>query len=299
MKHFTRAAAALLLAAGTVAPAAQAGAQAPATARNILYRVEGAGGATVYMLGSIHLLTADAYPLAPSVERAYQDAEHVYFEAPLDSLAARHSELMQSGTFPAGRTLRETVPADLYAQVEQAVAPYTPMGLSMDLVNRLEPWMAAMMLTSLEWQKMGLQAQYGVDAHFLARAKRDRKGLGAFESADFQLGLMDGFGAEQQVEMLRQALVELPNTRQMMNEMVAAWRAGDAAAIDSMVNGSMGDPAVNARMLTDRNAAWVPQIERLLRGSDDVLVVVGAAHLVGEQSVVEMLRRRGYTVEQL
>mgnify|MGYP006146283647 FL=1 len=66
------------------------------------------------------------------------------------------------------------------------------------------------------------------------------------------------------------------------------------------MNESMDDaPALYARMLTDRNAAWVPQIEQLLRGADDVLVVVGAGHLVGEQSVVEMLRQRGHTVEQL
>jgi uncharacterized protein YbaP (TraB family) len=85
-----------------------------------------------------------------------------------------------------------------------------------------------------------------------------------------------------------------------MRRVVAAWRTGDAAAIDAIMNESMDDaPALYARMLTDRNAAWVPQIEQLLRGADDVLVVVGAAHLVGEHSVVEMLRQRGHTVEQL
>jgi uncharacterized protein YbaP (TraB family) len=66
------------------------------------------------------------------------------------------------------------------------------------------------------------------------------------------------------------------------------------------MNQSMDEsPAMYARLLTDRNAAWVPQIEQMLRGGDDVLVVVGTAHLVGEHSVVQMLRQRGYTVEQL
>lgn len=298
MKRFVRTAAAALLAAGTLASAPQAAAQQPA--RNILYRVEGPTGATVYMLGSIHLLTEDAYPLSQHVESAYADAERVYFEVNLDSLQARGAEMLPLAMWQDGQTLRGAIPADLYAQVEQAAAQYAQMGISMAVLDRFEPWMVAMMFSQLEWAKAGLQAQHGVDMHFEGRAQQDGKALGSFESVDFQMGLMDGFTPEQQVEMLRQTLEDLPETGEMMGKMVSAWRAGDAAAIDALMNGSMGRyPQLYAKMLTERNAAWVPQIEQLLRGQDDVLVVVGAAHLVGEESVVAMLRERGYTVDQL
>lgn len=299
MKRFARTAAAALLAAGTLASAAPAAAQ-PTAPRNVLFRVEGPGGATVYMLGSIHLLTADAYPLAAPVEAAYADAERVYFEVNLDSLTARASELVPRALMRDGRTLRDVIPADLYARVEQAVQPYAAQGLSMGALDRLEPWMVAILFTQLEWSKAGMQPQHGIDMHFEGRAQQDGKPLGSLESVDFQLGLMDGFTGEEQVEFLRQTLEDLPRTGETMGGLVSAWRAGDVAAIDSLMNGSMGRyPTVYARMLTDRNTAWVPQIEQLLRGTDDVLVVVGAAHLVGDDSVVAMLRRRGYTVEQL
>ncbi|HEX6037368.1 TraB/GumN family protein, partial [Longimicrobium sp.] len=156
-----------------------------------------------------------------------------------------------------------------------------------------------MMFSQLEWARAGLEAKHGIDVHFEGRAQADGKPLGSLESVDFQMGLMDGFSPEMQVEMLRQTLYDLPGTAEMMDRIVDAWRAGDATGMDALMNGSMGSRQVYDRMLTDRNAAWVPQIERLLRGGDDVLVVVGAAHLVGDRSVVEMLRRRGYTVEQL
>jgi len=296
MKRFVRTAAAALLAAGSIAP--DAAAQQPT--RNILYRVEGSSGATVYMLGSIHLLTADAYPLAGPVEDAYADAERVFFEVNLDSLQARAAEIMPMALWRDGKTLRGEIPADLYAQVEALAARYAAMGINMTVLDRFEPWMVAMMFSQLEWARTGLEARHGVDMHFEARAQQDGKPLGSLESVDFQMGLMDGLTPEEQVEMLRQTVDDLPRSGEMMGAMVQAWRAGDTAAMDSLMNGSMGRyPELYARMLTDRNAAWVPQIEQLLDGSEDVLVVVGAGHLVGESSVVAMLRERGHTVEQL
>lgn len=296
MKRLNRIAAALL-AAGSLAGADTAAAQ---EARSILYRVEGASGATVYMLGSIHLLSADAYPLPQPVQSAYADAERVYFETSLDSLTARQQEMAMRGMYQGGKTLRSELPADLYAKVEAAAPALAALGLSMPILDRMEPWLVALMFQAVEWQKAGLTPEHGVDMHFSGRAKEDGKSVGAFEPVEFQLGLFDGMSAEEQAAFLRQSLDEAPQTAEQMRQIIAAWRAGDAAAIDAIMNESMDDsPALYARMLTDRNAAWVPQIEQLLRGSDDVLVVVGAAHLVGEQSVVEMLRQRGHRVEQL
>lgn len=296
MKRFIRTAAAALLAAGTLTSAPAAAQQA----RQILYRVDGPSGATVYMLGSIHLLTADAYPLAPAVENAYADAERVWFEVNLDSLTSQAAAIMPRALFQDGQTLRTALPADLYAKVAEAAAPFASQGVSMEVLDRFEPWMVGMFLSQMEWAKAGLEAQHGIDMHFQERAREDAKPVGAFESVEFQLGLMDGFTTEQQIAFLRQTLEDLPRTAELMNGMVAAWRAGDTAALDSLVNGSMEEyPELHAAMLINRNTAWVPQIEQLLRGTDDVLVVVGAAHLVGEGSVVDMLRDRGYTVEQM
>lgn len=296
IKRFTRIAAAALLGAGSLAPAADA--QQPA--RSLLYRVEGADGATVYMLGSIHLLSEDAYPLPQPVQNAYADAERVFFETSLDSLMARQQEIAMRGMYPAGKSLRSEIPAELYSKVEAAAPALAGLGITMPVLDRMEPWLVALMFQAVEWQKAGLTPEHGVDMHFSGRARQDGKPVGGLEPVEFQLGLFDAMTPEEQVSFLRQSLEDAPRTAEQMQQIVAAWRAGDAARIDAIMNESMDEsPALYARMLTDRNAAWVPQIEALLRGRDDVLVVVGAAHLVGEQSVVSMLRQRGYTVEQL
>ena len=259
--------------------------------------MEGADGATVYMLGSIHLLSADMYPLPQPVEAAYADAERVFFEIHLDSAKAAQRQMLARAMYPEGKSLRTELPADLFAQVEQLAAA---SGIPIQMLERMEPWMAGLMFAALEWQKAGLVAEHGIDHHFTERARDDGKPMGAFETVEFQMSLFDEAPAEEQANQLRSMLRDLPRTGQMMADVVAAWRSGDAAAIDSIMNESMEDyPGVFQRMLVDRNAAWVPQIEALLRGRDDVLVVVGAAHLVGEHGVVSMLRQRGYTVEQL
>jgi uncharacterized protein YbaP (TraB family) len=262
--------------------------------------VEGAGGATVYLLGSIHLLSEDAYPLPRPVQDAYADAERVVFETSMDSLMARQGEMAMRGLFAGGKTLRSELPADLYAQVQKAAPALAPLGVGMPAVDRMEPWLVALLFQSAESMKVGLVPEHGVDMHFATRAREDGKPVGSLESVDFQMDLFDGLTPAEQVSYLRQSLEDLPRATGLLRQMVAAWRAGDAAAIDTLMNESRDEaPAMYARLLTDRNAAWVPQIEALLRGSDDVLVVVGAGHLVGEDSVVTMLRQRGYTVDQL
>lgn len=293
IKRFTRIAAAALLAAGSLVSsdaAAQGG-------RNLLYRVEGRDGATVYMLGSIHLLTPDLYPLPRPMQDAYADAERVFFELDLAVAERAQQSMLLRGMYPQGKSLRTELPAELFAEVERAAAAG---GLPVQVLERMEPWMAGLMLSALEWQKAGLRPEHGIDHHFDQRARADGKPIGALETVEQQISLFDDTPADEQVNHLRSTLEDLPRTREMMGDVVAAWRAGDAAAIDSIMNEGMEEyPGLFERLLVNRNAAWVPQIEEMLRGRDDVLVVVGAAHLVGEQGVVEMLRRRGFRVEQL
>jgi uncharacterized protein YbaP (TraB family) len=79
-----------------------------------------------------------------------------------------------------------------------------------------------------------------------------------------------------------------------------AWSSGNTGALDSLLNSSMKDsPGVFAAMITNRNRSWIPKLESLIRGKEDALVIVGAGHLVGKDGVVELLRAKGYTLEQM
>jgi uncharacterized protein YbaP (TraB family) len=79
-----------------------------------------------------------------------------------------------------------------------------------------------------------------------------------------------------------------------------AWVTGDVAALDALLNEGLKDvPTLFAKLVSDRNAAWLPKIEQMMKSGDDALIVVGAGHLVGKKGVVEMLSAKGYAVDQL
>lgn len=265
-------------------------------AKHMLYRVAGPNGATMYLLGSVHLLSADAATLPPQVDSAFARAKTLTLETSLDSAMKRGPELLVRGRYSDGRTLRGTLSPATAAKTDSLLHLY---GLSLDQVNGFKPWLVSMLIAQMTMQKMSFQSQYGVDMQMNARAKQAQKPVLGLESVDFQLGMFDALSAADQERLLTDSDAPEVAAKQLA-AIRDAWSHGDAAALDSLINRRMGDaPGIFNAMLVDRNRAWIPKLEALINGHDDALVVVGAGHLVGKQGVVEMLRAKGYRVEQM
>jgi hypothetical protein len=116
----------------------------------------------------------------------------------------------------------------------------------------------------------------------------------------FQVSLFDDMPMDQQDRLLASMLKDIDTEQTNMNKLIDAWRDGDAPTVERLVLADMkGEPAVYKRMLVDRNRAWVPKIDQLLARNGRSLVVVGAAHLVGPDGLLALLRAKGYTIDQL
>jgi uncharacterized protein len=268
---------------------------APA-AKHILYRVQGPNGATVYLLGSVHLLSANAATLPAEVDTAFAHARTLTLEASLDSAVAAAPRLMALGRFADGQTLRSTLSPAAAARVDSVLHLY---GLSLDQLNGFKPWFVGMLMAQLAMQKMSLQAQYGVDVQLNARAKQAAKPVLGLEGIDVQVGMLDRLSPADQERML----VDSDGPEIAAKQMAAiqdAWTHGDAAGLDSLVNARLGEaPSIFDAIIGSRNRAWVPKIEAMITGHDDALIVVGAGHLVGKDGVVAMLRAKGYAIDQM
>jgi uncharacterized protein YbaP (TraB family) len=262
----------------------------------MLFRVRGPNGATVYLLGSVHLLSPESATLPPEVDAAFTQAKSVGFETSIDSLQMRAQELLMRGRYANGATLRGSLAPATVAHVDSLLTGY---GMSLDQLNGFKPWVVSILLTQLVPQKMNFKAELGVDMQLHAKAKAATKPEFGLESTDFQLGLFDSMAPQDQESMLKE-LVAPDSAAKQMKAIRDAWSSGNTGALDSLLNSGMKDsPGVFATMITNRNRSWIPKLESLIRGKDDALVVVGAGHLVGKDGVVEMLRAKGYAIEQM
>lgn len=249
----------------------------------------------VYLLGSIHVLDEAAYPLPGYVEAAYADAEALAFEIDMTDAAAMSAAMEARAALPEGTTLESVLPAPVYARLDSTLGT---MGIPIVAVSGFKPWAIQLTLAQLAMQQRGYTGQHGVDVHFLGRALEDEKEQLALETIESQLDLFDGLPADVQAAYLDETLREWDQIDALVDQLVTAWGSGDEATLDALMNDM--PEAMRPALLRDRNEAWVPQIEAYLdRTDEDVLVVVGAGHLVGDESVVAMLREAGFVVTRL
>jgi hypothetical protein len=288
----------LLLALSLVAPAAAQQPVAKTASRHPLWKIEGAGN-TVYLLGSIHLLKESNYPLAAPIESAFSNAQIAVFEADVAEMEqpAVQLKLMTKARLPEGETLKDQLSADTYAKFLDHTKR---LEIPEMVFSQFKPPLAAIMLAMMELQKLGFDPAFGVDKHLFDRARKAGKQTGALETVDFQINLVTEFTKEEGELLMKTTLKDIDNTRQMYDDILKAWQAGDSDALEKLINEALQEaPVIAKRMLTDRNRNWVPKIRELLNGKKTAIVIVGAGHLVGREGVVELLKKEGLKVTQL
>jgi uncharacterized protein YbaP (TraB family) len=281
-----------------VALALCAGAHA-AEAKTFGWKATGKNGGVVYLVGSIHVLTPDFYPLNPALDAAFKDADLLVEEVDMADMLDPTAQLriLSRGMLPGDQSLDKLLSPSTLALVRKATGDLGPAGQPL---MRFKPWMLAIALQGLELQKAGYDPEIGLDKHFYDQAKSAGKSVQGLETADYQISVFDGMTMEQQDRMLAQTLKELQTELASVGKLADAWKSGDAPTVERIVQAELkAEPQMYQRLLVDRNKAWLPKIEALFARPGHALVVVGAAHLVGADGVIAMLKAKGYTVEQM
>jgi len=265
--------------------------------KHCLWQVTGQSN-VVYLVGSIHLLKPEDYPLAAPIESAFTNARVAAFEtdiAQMEGLEAMQ-QILTKAQLPDGETLEQELSPGTYQQLTNHVLQ---AGIPLFLIQSLKPVMAVAMIEQMELAKLGADPKNGLDEFFYNRAREAGKRIVPLETLEFQIGLVTDFSKAEGELLVKSTLKEIDNTRQFYAQMVAAWKTGDAAKLENLLNDAMQEsPAIYKRLVTDRNQRWVPQIEELLHGNQNAIVIVGAGHLVGREGVVELLKKKGWKVTQ-
>lgn len=275
-----------------------AGTSAQAPAANFLWKVEAPTGATAYLLGSLHVLTPDAYPLSPVIEKAFTESKTLVEEVDLDEMndpmqmMAALSKAMLTG----GQTLDQLVSAGTFAEVKKRAEGY---GMPMAAIQRMKPWLVAITLMAPTLQSAGFKPELGIDKHFFDRAKEKGLKRQALETLAYQLDRFDQMTPKLQEEMLKATIEDLDTQVGGVKEMVLAWTKGDIATMERLtLTAFLESPELYRRLLSERNQNWMPHVERCLTENAGCFVVVGAAHLVGKDGLPVLLAKKGYKVSQ-
>lgn len=286
----------LACAAATAAPHAQT---AQSTKKHFLWTVQSAAGATpTYLLGSLHVLTPDFYPLPPRIDEAFKQSKVLIEEVDMDELTNPSTllPLLAKAVYLDGRTLESAISPELYKSV---VGRAEKAGVPALALQRMKPWMAAVSLTAPALKSAGFNAELGIDKYFFDKAKAVGMQRRALETVAYQFDRFDEMPAPLQEAMLRSVLADLDTQLANVKTIADAWARGDVASIEKdLLSAFLEAPGLYERLLAERNRNWVAPVEACLKQGEACFVVVGAAHLVGPQSLVSLLREKGYAVEQ-
>jgi uncharacterized protein YbaP (TraB family) len=257
-----------------------------------------AGTGRLYFLGSVHVLGESDYPLDDVIEQAYQASEKLYFELDMDSvnLPAVQQKIMMAGLMH-DQSLKEVLSDTAYQALDSLLSE---LGMSIDMMQQFKPWLVASMLTMAKLNTMGINPRFGIDQYFFGLAREAGKPTGSMESINDQIRCFNALDANLEEALLLESLYSMDEIEKEFVNLKEAWKRGNSAFLDSVMNKEMeAFPDLKKVLLDDRNRRWLNRVEKMIQRQENALIIVGSGHLVGKGSLIDLLREKGYTVEQL
>jgi uncharacterized protein len=264
-----------------------------ARAQSPVWALHGAHN-TVYLAESVHLLKPGDSTLPGAFWRAYDDSSQLVMEMDLAKLdtSSITAWMMEHGRYPEGESMQQALGAERFAKL---VSQASALGLPLEELAMLRPWVAALTLTDLMYLQLGFDPQSGVEEQLVARTVQDHRPTAGLETVDDELGQLEHMSAEDQARFLELTLQDLKETGNETDQMLGAWRAGNNTELAAELSDAYKQfPELYRVLVAERNARWLPQIKAFLNGDHNVLIVVGALHVVGKGGLLDLLKSAGF-----
>ena len=264
-----------------------------------LWRV-GDADSTVYLFGTVHVLPPALEWRKPPIDKALGEAKAIYFETDLDPDPRTIVPVIQQlGMYPPSSRLSDRLTPAQNAALQKAAAE---LGLPAFQLDAMKPWLVAVTLSDVMITRAGYDVNSGVERKLAPTAKEGGKEIRKFETVEEQLLVFADLPEEAQIAFLMEGIDQIDESTAMLNELVNAWAAGDTAKLEKvMIDEDLAEtPAIYDVLLVKRNANWAAQIDKLIKSETGTFfVAVGAAHLIGKDSVQEKLKPLGHAAERL
>jgi uncharacterized protein YbaP (TraB family) len=257
------------------------------------------GDNKVYLGGTVHLLRPTDYPLPEEFEQAYIDSQRLFFETDISSMndISVQTSMLQQLMYSDARTLNSVLSTEAY---EALSSHLNTVGMPIVMMEKFKPGLVVSTLQVIEFQKLGFTPQ-GVDAYFNNRALGDAKPVGELETVQAQIDYIANMGEGNESEFIMLSLSDMQEIATTMDDLISAWRTGNNNELAELFVDDMKAESEELydSLLVERNLNWLPIIEQMFSQDGNEFVLVGAAHLVGDDGLLSMLQAKGYQVEKL
>lgn len=243
----------------------------------------------IFLFGAVHVLDEGRTWFDDAVHKAFVNSDELVIEA-VPLAPEEMAPLLAMGIDPDGKPLSQTMSPEAYARLVEELDSF---GVPAAQFEPMDPWLVGVNLAGLQFQKVGMSPSAGVEKTLIGAAEERGMPISGLETIEYQLGLFDGLPEEEQVAFLESGLEQLEDGAGFIQQMTAAWSAGDMDTLATIMNDSFDDEQLRARLLTERNVDWAKWIDERLDEPGTVFVAVGAGHLGGEGSVQDALAERG------
>jgi uncharacterized protein YbaP (TraB family) len=253
----------------------------------------------LYLLGSVHMLRESDHPLPAEIYDAYSDSDALVMELDISSPdpIATQKLINELGMIRDGKQLGDLLGASDFSEA-QRLAERIDIPLAM--LAAAEPWFAAITIDAMMLMRIGFSPAYGIESHFAERAAADSKPISALETERQQLEMLDRLSPQAQRDLLLETLNEGEDFDLSMNELILAWRGGDTDWLDrELLQKVRRYPEIYTTLVVQRNEDWAGKIVELLDDPQNYLIIVGTMHMIGEDGLPALLRKRGLDIQQL
>ena len=254
------------------------------------------GNDSLFIGGTVHILPKAEMPLPAEFALAYEQADTIIFEAPVPDPADTNAQMQMLGalSYTNNETLSQKLEPEVKVSLENKLVEF---GANLAKLDGFRPAMVSIVLMSMELQKQNLMGE-GVDAYFTKKATKDNKTKNYLETMEFQLALFKTMGQGNENDFIKRNLAEMNNYGEMFKGLLTAWREGDTDTLNKVALEEMqqNDPNSYKQLIADRNNDWLPKVEAMFNNDKSEFVLVGVAHLAGEDSLLTLLESKGYRV---
>ncbi len=264
-----------------------------------LWKVE-KGDTPTYILGTFHLLPANYRWYEGKIGESFSQADELVIEAKMtqEDQMELQKTFMMNGFFAGEETIKDHLDMESYQKL--LTHAQNLMGAGEKDVQKMKPWLASLQMAVVAIMKQGFVPNSGVDKYMEAMAEKSGKAMSGLENGPEAMKSLYDHPMKVQVSMLADTLKQLDNFKSYMDKFVGAWASGNEDKLDEvLVQGMKSTPEMYQALLVDRNNKWLPKIEGFIKNGKTTFIAVGAGHLVGKDSVIALLRSKGYKVEKI